>query len=156
MLFILIVLAFIGTPLFAILAGISLYGFATQDSPGSAVIIEMARMAGTSTLVPIPLFALTGYIMAAGSGPKRLVTFAQSLLGWLPGGLAVACLAASALFTALTGASGVTIIALGGLLFSRPAQRRVPRTFQSRTRHHVRKSRAPFSPESPPLLSMDS
>jgi len=117
MLFILIVLAFIGTPLFAILAGISLYGFATQDSPGSAVIIEMARMAGTSTLVPIPLFALTGYIMAAGSGPKRLVTFAQSLLGWLPGGLAVACLAASALFTALTGASGVTIIALGGLLF---------------------------------------
>ena len=117
MLFILIILAFIGTPLFAILAGISLYGFATQDAPGSAVIIEMARMAGTSTLVPIPLFALTGYIMAAGSGPKRLVTFAQAILGWLPGGLAVACLAASALFTALTGASGVTIIALGGLLF---------------------------------------
>ena len=117
MLFILLILAFIGTPLFAILAGISLYGFFTQDSPGSAVIIEMARMAGTSTLVPIPLFSLTGYIMAAGSGPKRLVTFAQAILGWLPGGLAVACLAASALFTALTGASGVTIIALGGLLF---------------------------------------
>ncbi len=112
----LIALALIGTPLFAVLAGLALIGFASQDSPGSAVIIEMARMAGTSTLTPIPLFALTGYLLAAGSGPTRLIALSQALLGWLPGGLAIACLTASALFTALTGASGVTIIALGGLL----------------------------------------
>jgi len=113
----LILLAMVGMPLFAVLAGIALLGFRGQDTSGTAVIIEMARLAGTSTLTPIPLFALAGYVMAVGSGPKRLMRFSQALMGWMPGGLATACLAASALFTALTGASGVTIIALGGLLF---------------------------------------
>ncbi|MBN1423759.1 TRAP transporter large permease subunit [Candidatus Fermentibacteria bacterium] len=113
---ILALLALLGTPLFAVLAGFALLGFHGQEIPGTAVIIEMARMAGTSTLTPIPLFALAGYVMASGSGPQRLVAFSQTLLGWMPGGLGLACLAASALFTALTGASGVTIIALGGLL----------------------------------------
>lgn len=110
------ILALLGTPLFAVLAGLALLGFHGQGIPGTAVVIEMARMAGTSTLTPIPLFALAGYVMASGSGPQRLVAFSQTLLGWMPGGLGLACLAASALFTALTGASGVTIIALGGLL----------------------------------------
>ncbi len=114
---VLLLLALVGMPLFAALAGLALLGFHGQDTPGTAVIIEMARMAGTSTLTPIPLFALAGYVMAAGSGPARLMRFSQALMGWMPGGLALACLAASALFTALTGASGVTIIALGGLLF---------------------------------------
>lgn len=113
----LLVLAFLGTPLFAILAALALVGFHAEGSPGVAVIIEMARLAGSSTLMPIPLFALAGYVMASGSSPRRLMDFSQALLGWARGGLAVACLAASALFTALTGASGVTIIALGGLLF---------------------------------------
>jgi tripartite ATP-independent transporter DctM subunit len=113
----LLVLAFLGAPLFAILAALALVGFHAEGSPGVAVIIEMARLAGSSTLMPIPLFALAGYVMASGSSPRRLMDFSQALLGWARGGLAVACLAASALFTALTGASGVTIIALGGLLF---------------------------------------
>lgn len=114
---VLIILAALGAPLFAVLAGLALLGFHGQETPGTAVIIEMARLAGTSTLTPIPLFALAGYVMASGSGPVRLMRFSQALMGWMPGGLAMACLAASALFTALTGASGVTIIALGGLLF---------------------------------------
>jgi tripartite ATP-independent transporter DctM subunit len=77
--------------------------------------IEFFGIAETPVLVAIPLFTFAGFLLSEGNAPRRLVQLSQALLGWLPGGLAMISLAACALFTACTGASGVTIIALGAL-----------------------------------------
>jgi C4-dicarboxylate transporter DctM subunit len=111
------VLALIGLPLFIVIAVggmIFLYGAGISFS---ALIIEIYKLAHTPMLVALPLFALAGYVLAASKAPQRLVRLSEALLGWLPGGLAVIALIFSAIFTALTGATGLTIVALGGLLF---------------------------------------
>ena len=89
----------------------------------------MYRLAETPTLTAIPLFALTGFLLAESGAPSRLVRFSQALLGWLPGGLAIMAIIVCALFTALTGASGMTIVALGGLLLPALRQQRLPDSF---------------------------
>jgi len=109
-------LAFLGTPLFAILALIALLAFAGQGISSSAVITEMLRLAGSPVLVAIPLFTLAGYVFAEAGTPLRLIRLMRALFGWIPGGVAIVTMIACAVFTAFTGASGVTIIALGGLL----------------------------------------
>lgn len=81
------------------------------------VAIEFYRIAETPVLLAIPLFTFAGYLLGESRAPDRLVRLTKSLLGWLPGGLAIVALATCALFTAFTGASGVTIIALGALLY---------------------------------------
>jgi tripartite ATP-independent transporter DctM subunit len=68
-------------------------------------------------LPAIPLFTFAGYLLAESDTPKRLVNFSRAFFGWIPGGLSVVTLVSCAIFTAFTGASGVTIIALGGLLY---------------------------------------
>src|SRR5690606_39109039 len=83
----------------------------------SVLAIEFFGIAETPVLVAIPLFTFAGFLLSEGGAPQRLVRLSQALLGWLPGGLAMISLAVCALFTAFTGASGVTIIALGALLF---------------------------------------
>jgi C4-dicarboxylate transporter, DctM subunit len=70
-----------------------------------------------SSSATIPLFALAGCLLGASGAPKRLVALSESWLGWMPGGLAIVAVVTCALFTAFTGASGVTIVALGGLLY---------------------------------------
>jgi C4-dicarboxylate transporter, DctM subunit len=110
-------LALIGTPLFIVIAFSGLVFLFSSGIDLTAMIIELNKLAHTPTLVAIPLFSLAGYILAASNAPDRLVRLSNALLGWLPGGLAVIALIASAVFTALTGATGLTIIALGGLLF---------------------------------------
>jgi C4-dicarboxylate transporter DctM subunit len=90
--------------------------FFSKGIPLSAIIVEMVRLANTSTLVAIPLFTFAGYILAESNTPRRLVNLTQALFGWIPGGLAVVVLVSCAIFTAFTGASGVTIVALGGLV----------------------------------------
>jgi len=80
-------------------------------------------------LVAIPLFTLAGYLLSESEAPKRLVRLTQALVGWLPGGLAIVALVASALFTALTGASGVTIVALGAVFFPALIQGRYSERF---------------------------
>jgi C4-dicarboxylate transporter DctM subunit len=90
--------------------------FFSKEIPLSAIIVEMVRLANTSTLVAIPLFTFAGYILAESNTPRRLVNLTQALFGWIPGGLAVVVLVSCAIFTAFTGASGVTIVALGGLV----------------------------------------
>lgn len=109
--------ALLGAPLFMIFGAIALYSFSQADIDTSAIMIEFYRMASAPTLITIPLFTFAGFMMAESGTPKRLVGVAQSLVGWLPGGLAIVTLLACAFFTAFTGASGVTIIALGGLLY---------------------------------------
>jgi len=81
------------------------------------VAIEFYRIAETPVLLAIPLFTFAGYLLGESRAPDRLVRLTKSLLGWLPGGLAIVALFSCAFFTAFTGASGVTIIALGALLY---------------------------------------
>jgi len=118
-LFIIIILflAFLGAPLFTIISAIGLYAFTSADIDTSALIIDLYKIADTPTLLAVPLFTFAGYLLAESKAPKRLVDLAQALFGWMPAGLAIVALVTCALFTAFTGASGVTIVALGGLLY---------------------------------------
>lgn len=113
----LVILALLGAPLFAVIGAVALLSFTAEGIDSSVVMIDLTRIATNPTLLAIPLFTLAGYILAESKAPTRLVNLARSLFGAVPGGLAVAALATCALFTAFTGASGVTIVALGGLLF---------------------------------------
>ena len=124
-----VVLALLGTPLFVIISASALLSFSLVGIDLSVVTIEMYRLANTPMLVAIPLFAFAGYVLAESGAPNRLVRFSRALLGWLPGGLAVVALLACTLFTAFTGASGVTIIALGGLLFPALMSEQYPEKF---------------------------
>ena len=116
LLIVLAILALIGVPLFAVLGLGSLVAFARDGIAASAVIAEMARLASSPVLVSIPLFAFAGYLFAEGGTARRLVHLSRALLGWMPGGLAIVSLVTCAVLTAFTGASGVTIVAAGGLL----------------------------------------
>ncbi|MFA6584380.1 MAG: TRAP transporter large permease subunit [Elusimicrobiaceae bacterium] len=114
---ILVVAALAGVPIYALIAGGAMYAFKTADIDSSAVIVEMMRLASLPALIAIPLFTFAGYVLAESNSPKRMLNLARALFGFMPGGLAAAALVSAALFTAFTGASGVTIIALGGLLY---------------------------------------
>jgi tripartite ATP-independent transporter DctM subunit len=110
-------LALLGVPLFAVIAASAMWGYYQEDIDLSALAIEIFGIAEMPILLAIPLFTFAGYLLSEGEAPSRLVRVTQALLGWMPGGLAVIALIACALFTAFTGASGVTIIALGALLY---------------------------------------
>jgi C4-dicarboxylate transporter DctM subunit len=114
---IILLLAFLGAPLFTIISAIGLYAFTSADIDTSAMIIDLYKIADTPTLIAVPLFTFAGYLLAESKAPKRLVDLSQALFGWMPAGLAIVALVTCALFTAFTGASGVTIVALGGLLY---------------------------------------
>jgi tripartite ATP-independent transporter DctM subunit len=122
-------LTLIGTPVFVVISGLTLYLFFTAGIDLSAVIIEIYRLATTPVLVAIPLFTFAGYLLSESGAPRRLIRLADALLGWLPGGLAVIALVACAVFTALTGATGLTIIALGGILLPAMTRGRYPEGF---------------------------
>ena len=109
-------LLLIGVPIFVVIAGLTLYLLLSSQIDISAIIIEMHRMATTPVLVAIPLFTFAGYLLSESGAPKRLIRLSNALLGWLPGGLSVIALITCAVFTALTGATGLTIIAVGGIL----------------------------------------
>lgn len=110
-------LALLGAPLFAVIAAAALLGFYREDIDLSVVAIEFYRLAEMPILAAIPLFTFAGYLLSEGKAPARLVRLTEALLGWMPGGLAIVALATCALFTAFTGASGITIVALGALLY---------------------------------------
>ncbi len=111
-------LALLGAPLFTVIAAIGLWGFASEEISSAAFIIELYRMTDAPTLLAIPFFTFAGYLMAEAGTPGRLTRLARAGLGWMPGGLAVVTLATCAFFTAFSGASGATIVALGGLLLA--------------------------------------
>ncbi len=112
-----LLLALMGAPLFAVIAASALWGFFQQDINLSVVAIEIYRLTEMPVLTAIPLFTFAGYLLGESKAPQRLVRITDALLGWMPGGLAIVALIACALFTAFTGASGVTIVALGALLY---------------------------------------
>ena len=113
----LIFLALSGMPIFAVIAATALIGFYLSDIEVTVVAIELSRIVDTPMLVALPLFTLAGYLLAESNASQRLVRTAQAAIGWLPGGLGVIALVTCAFFTAFTGASGVTIVAIGALLY---------------------------------------
>lgn len=114
---VIVVLALFGLPLFLVLGGASLLGYlASSQSLELFFASNFAPVATSPIFVAIPLYTLAGYMMAESRAPERMVNLSRAALSWLPGGLAMVALVACAGFTAFTGASGVTIIALGGLL----------------------------------------
>jgi tripartite ATP-independent transporter DctM subunit len=120
---------FFGAPLFAVICGLTLFLLFSGQIDSSAIIIDMYRMATTPVLVAIPLFTFAGYLLSESGAPKRLIRLSDAVIGWLPGGLSIIALVTCAIFTALTGATGLTIIALGGILFPALLQGRYPEKF---------------------------
>ncbi|HEY0633837.1 MAG TPA: TRAP transporter large permease subunit, partial [Gammaproteobacteria bacterium] len=113
----LVILALLGAPLFVVIAALAMVGFMSTEVDLSVMAIEFYRLAEMPILLAIPLFTFAGYVLGESGAPRRLVRVTQALLGWMPGGLAIVSLVACAIFTAFTGASGVTIVALGALLY---------------------------------------
>ncbi|MGD2269884.1 MAG: TRAP transporter large permease subunit [Desulfobacterales bacterium] len=126
---IVIVLMLFGTPVFVVIAGLAVYLFFSSQIDISAIIIEMHRMATTPVLVAIPLFTFAGYLLSESGAPRRLIRLSDAVLGWLPGGLSIIALVTCAVFTALTGATGLTIIALGGILLPAMLRGKYPEVF---------------------------
>lgn len=123
-----VLLAIIGTPLFVVMGGTSEMLWLTHQQETLRHLRFIApdvlseAFAGSPILVTIPLFTFVGYLMAESKTPDRIVRASSAFFGWMPGGLAIVCIVASAFFTTLTGGSGVTIVAIGGLLY--PALRK--------------------------------
>jgi C4-dicarboxylate transporter DctM subunit len=113
----LIFLAIFGAPLFAVILAASILGFHYLGVNLSVIAIEIYRIADTPVLLALPLFTFAGYMLGESNTSHRLVRLTKAFIGWMPGGLAVVAFVACAFFTAFTGASGVTIVALGALLY---------------------------------------
>jgi len=129
-------MAILGAPLFTFLGGMALFLW-LHGSPDVAVMslpnaVEDAlgpHFARMSVLPTIPVFTLAGYLMSESKTPQRLVRVARAFLGWMPGGLAIVCILASAFFTIFSGASGITIVAIGGLLLPALLRDKYPEKF---------------------------
>jgi len=120
---------FLGAPLFTVFSGLTLLLLFFTRIDSSAMIIEMHRIATTPILVAIPLFTFAGYLLSESKAPRRLIGLTDAFLGWLPGGLSIIALITCSAFTALTGATGLTIIALGGILLPALLQAKYPEKF---------------------------
>lgn len=111
-----LIAALIGTPMFAVFAALAWTLYQRDGLDPALMISEMNRLATMPLLRAMPLFALAGYLLAESRAPDRLLRLSRAAFGWLPGGLAAVTIIACTIFTAFTGASGVTLVALGGLL----------------------------------------
>ena len=113
----LVVVALIGAPLFAVILGGAAAGFYFNDIDLTVLAIELYRLTDSTVLLALPLFTFAGFLLSESKTADRLVNASQAALGWLPGGMVLIGLGTCAFFTMLTGGSGVTIVALGGLLY---------------------------------------
>ncbi len=123
-------MALLGAPIFVVISAFAMVGFYVGDIPSAALVVDTYnKFANNPILYTIPLFTFAGFILAESRASVRIVNFSRAVLGWLPGGFAIVALAVCAFFTAFTGASGVTIIALGGLLYPAMIKERYPEKF---------------------------
>ena len=128
-LLIILLLAALGMPLFAVIAAVALLGFHQAGYDLIAVAVEYYRLGDKPGLIAIPMFTLAGYLLGESGTPKRLVRLSMALLGWLPGGLAIVAIVACAFFTAFTGASGMTIVAIGAFLYPALTKASYPQSY---------------------------
>ncbi|MCK5189676.1 MAG: TRAP transporter large permease subunit [Methylococcales bacterium] len=113
---VLLLMMILGAPLFVVILSAALIGFTHAEIDLSIIAIELYRITETPLLLALPLFTFAGYILSESNASERLIRLTRVFIGWMPSGLAVVSLIACAVFTAFTGASGVTIVALGALL----------------------------------------
>ncbi|MFQ5935108.1 MAG: TRAP transporter large permease subunit [Acidiferrobacterales bacterium] len=111
-----LVAALAGAPIFVVLGGVAILLFFVDAVPVASIPVEAYRIASNPILPTIPLFTLAGTVLAEGKASDRLARLFHALFGWVPGGTAVAAISVCAFFTTFTGGSGVTILALGGLM----------------------------------------
>ena len=125
----LVLLALLGAPLFALIAGLAMLGVHAGGTDLTLMAAEFWRLTDMPVLIAIPLFTIAGYLLGESRAPQRLVRLSDALFGWMPGGLAIVALVACAFFTAFTGATGVTIVALGAVLYPALRHARYPERF---------------------------
>ena len=111
-----IILALLGVPMFAIFGALAMLAYRAIDIDIAIMIGELTRLTSMPMLQALPMFALAGYLLAGSRASERLLRLTRAAFGWMPGGLAMVTIVACTFLTAFTGASGVTIVALGGLL----------------------------------------
>jgi len=126
---ILVLLAILGAPLFTIISASAMLGYMRTDTDLMNVPLEILGLGSMPFLSAIPLFTFAGYLLSKSGAPKRLVRLTDALLGWMPGGLAIVALAACAFFTAFTGVTCATIIALCAILYAALRQDGYPEKF---------------------------
>lgn len=115
-----LILALLEAPVFTVIAALSIACLYLVDHDLLAlqmILIEMNRLGSMPVLMALPLFTFVGCLLTETRAPRRIMNFVEAVMGWMPGGLAMAALCSCAFFTALTGASGVTIVALGSILY---------------------------------------
>lgn len=125
----LLALTLLGTPLFVILGSLAMAAFTAAGIDTQSVIIELYRLAANPFMITIPLFTFAGYLMAEAKTARRLARLTRAAMGWMPGGLALAVIVSCSFFTTFSGASGVTIIALGGLMLPALLSEKYPQSF---------------------------
>lgn len=108
--------AFLGVPMFAVFGALAMIAYRSTGIDFSIVVGELTRLTGMPMLQALPMFAFAGYVLAGSRASERLLRITRAAFGWMPGGLAMVCIVTCTFMTAFTGASGVTIVALGGLL----------------------------------------
>ena len=111
-----IVFALLGVPMFVTFGALAMLAYQYSGIDFSVVIGELTRRTSMPMLQALPMFALAGYVLAGSRASERLLRISRVAFGWMPGGLAMVCIVTCTFMTAFTGASGVTIVALGGLL----------------------------------------
>ncbi len=119
----------LGAPLFVALGGFAVLLFRHADVPLASISAEIYRLVTSPTLPTLPLFAFAGYVLTVGNVSRRLVRFFRAIVGWVPGGIAVVTVLVCTFFTTFTGASGVTIVALGGILLPALLEEGYPERF---------------------------
>ena len=125
-----VLMALLGAPVFVVITAFAAVGFFVTEIPLPALVVDFYnKFSNNPILYTIPLFTFAGFILAESRAAVRIVNFSRAILGWLPGGFAIVALSACAFFTAFTGASGVTIIALGGLLYPAMIAEKYPDRF---------------------------
>jgi tripartite ATP-independent transporter DctM subunit len=131
LLVVMIVATALGAPIFVGLGGVAAVLLWNNFDPVAAIPVETYNLALKPILPTIPLFTLAGYILAEGGTPGRLVRLFRAFFGWMPGGVAIVAIVVCAFFTSFTGGSGVTILAMGGLLYPMLLQEKHPQQFAS-------------------------
>lgn len=112
-----LILLLISVPVFSVITLLTSFLYHNEGISLTSIIIEFLRLGSMPSLIAIPLFSLAGFIIAYSKAPDRLLNLFSSLFGWMQGGMVLASIISASIFTAFSGASGITIIAIGGLLF---------------------------------------
>ncbi|NCA81231.1 MAG: TRAP transporter large permease [Opitutae bacterium] len=116
MTWVVIAFALLGLPMFVVFGALAMIAYQSSGNDLVGIIGELTRLTGMPMLQALPMFALAGYVLAGSRASERLLRITRAAFGWMPGGLAMVCIVLCTFMTAFTGASGVTIVALGGLL----------------------------------------